>query len=225
MRVLSVNVGTAVEAEWAGRLRRTAIDKRRISHRVGVLANGLAGDERADKEHHGSPDQAVYSYAREDYDWWEREIGRELRDGLFGENLTTSGLDVTGAVIGERWRVGSAVLEVSGPRIPCVVFRNWMDEPGWVKRFTAAGRPGAYLRVVELGELGAGDSVEVVSRPEAGITVADWFRGRHGDADALGRILAVPGHDVEWDAMAEKVLARRPPETGPAAGERPGATV
>ncbi|MDX3107883.1 MOSC domain-containing protein, partial [Nonomuraea angiospora] len=152
MGVISVNLGKSVEAEWAGKLGRTAIDKRAVTHRVAVLANGLAGDERADQKHHGSPDQAVYSYARADYDWWEGELGRELRNGQFGENLTTSGLDVTGAVIGERWRVGSALLEVSGPRIPCVVFRNWMDEPGWLKRFTAAGRPGAYLRVVSLGE-------------------------------------------------------------------------
>ncbi|MFG1702419.1 MOSC domain-containing protein [Nonomuraea sp. M3C6] len=206
MRIHSVNVGRPVEAEWAGKMGRTAIDKRVVTHRVEVLANGLAGDERADKEHHGSLDHAVYSYAREDYDWWEGELGRELRDGRFGENLTTSGLDVNGALIGERWRVGSAVLEVSGPRVPCVVFRNWMDEPGWVKRFTEAGRPGAYLRVVELGELGVGDEVELVSRPEAGVTVGDWFRARHGDRDALGRILAVPGHDDEWDRMAERVL-------------------
>lgn len=132
MRILSVNVGTTVEAEWAGKMGRTAIDKQAVTHRVEVLANGLSGDERADKEHHGSPDHAVYSYAREDYDWWEAELGREVRDGRFGENLTTYGLDVNEAVIGERWRVGSAVLEVTGPRVPCVVFRNWMDEPGWV---------------------------------------------------------------------------------------------
>ncbi|GAA2862179.1 MOSC domain-containing protein [Nonomuraea rubra] len=206
MRILSVNVGTACDAEWAGSLKRTAIDKRAVGHRVAVRANGLDGDERADRKHHGSPDSAVYSYAREDYDWWERELGRELRDGRFGENLTTSGIDVNGALVGERWRVGSALLEVTKPRTPCVVFRNWMDEPGWVKRFTHAERPGAYLRVVELGELGAGDEVEVVSRPEVGVSVADWFRARNGDRDALRRILDVPGHDAKWDAMAERVF-------------------
>ncbi|MFC5825425.1 MOSC domain-containing protein [Nonomuraea insulae] len=206
MRILSVNVGASIDAEWAGDLKRTAIDKRVIGHRAEVRVNGLAGDERADIEHHGSTDQAVYSYAREDYDWWEGELGRELRDGRFGENLTTSGLDVNGALIGERWRVGSAVLEVTGPRIPCVVFRNWMDEPGWLKRFTAAARPGAYLRVVELGELGVGDEVEVLARPEVGVSVGDWFRARHGDRDALRRILAVPGHDGKWDEMAKRIL-------------------
>ncbi|SDG95587.1 MOSC domain-containing protein [Nonomuraea jiangxiensis] len=209
MRIISVNVGTVVEAEWAGTLRRTAIDKQAVGGRVKVVTNGLAGDERADQKHHGSPDQAVYAYASEDYAWWEGELGRRLRAGLFGENLTTSGLDVTNALVGERWRVGSAVLEVSGPRIPCVVFRNWMDEPGWLKRFTKAARPGAYLRVVELGELGEGDAVEVLERPERGVSVGDWFRARHQDRDALRRILAVPGHDARWDELAEQVLDSR----------------
>ncbi|MFF4192423.1 MOSC domain-containing protein [Nonomuraea sp. NPDC001831] len=204
MRILSVNVGRSFDAEWAGKLGRTAIDKRAVPHRVAVLRNGLAGDERADTPNHGAPSHAVYAYAREDYDWWQGELGRDLRDGRFGENLTTAGLDVNGALVGERWRVGSALLEVTGPRIPCVVFRNWMDEPGWLKRFTRAARPGAYLAVVEPGELGAGDEVEIVSRPETGMTVADAFRARHGDADALARVLAVPGHAPEWDELAAR---------------------
>ncbi|MEW9547978.1 MOSC domain-containing protein [Nonomuraea sp. NPDC050783] len=201
-----MNVGKTAVAEWAGKLGRTAIHKRPVEHRVPVHPNGLAGDERADQKHHGSPDQAVYAYAREDYDWWEGRLGRELPDGRFGENLTTIGVDVGGAVIGERWRVGSALLEVTGPRVPCVVFRNWMDEPGWLKRFTEAGRPGAYLRVIEVGELGAGDGVTVVSRPGPGVTVADSFLARHGDRDALRRILAVPGHAARWDELAERLL-------------------
>ncbi len=206
MRAISVNVGKAIDAEWAGRLGRTAIDKQPVTHRVAVGANGLAGDERADEKNHGAPGHAVYSYAREDYDWWERELGRELRDGQFGENLTTSGIDVNGALIGERWRIGTALLEVSGPRVPCVVFRNWLDEPGWVKRFTETGRPGAYLKVVELGELGVGDEVEVVSRPEGSVTVAESFLAYHGDEELLRRILAVPGHDSQWDRVATRVL-------------------
>jgi len=206
MRLISVNIALAVDADWAGRLRRTAIDKQPVTHRVEVRANGLAGDERADVKHHGTPSSAVYTYAREDYDWWERELGRELCDGRFGENLTTSGGEVNGALIGERWRVGSALLEVTGPRVPCVVFRNWLDEPGWIKRFTAAGRPGAYLKVLELGELGVGDEVEVVSRPDDGVTVAESFLAYHGDKELLGRILAAPGHDSAWDRVASRVL-------------------
>ncbi|MEV0382491.1 MOSC domain-containing protein [Nonomuraea sp. NPDC050643] len=206
MRIISVNVGRSVEAEWAGSAGRTAIDKRAVASRVAVLVNGVAGDERADRKHHGALDHAVYVYAREDYDWWEAELGRSLRDGQFGENLTTSGFDVNDAVVGDRWRVGSALLEVSGPRIPCAVFRGWMGEQGWLKRFTRAARPGVYLRVVELGELGAGDAVEVVSRAGAGVTVLDWFRARHGDRDALRRILEVPGHGAEWDELAGRLL-------------------
>ncbi|MEU4572871.1 MOSC domain-containing protein [Nonomuraea sp. ATR24] len=206
MRVLSVNVGTAVDAEWAGKLKRTAIDKRPVTHRVEVRAGGLAGDERADREHHGAPGHAVYAYAREDYDWWEAELGRELRDGRFGENLTVSGVDVNGALIGERWRVGTALLEVTGPRVPCVVFRNWLDEPAWVRRFTEARRTGAYLRVVEPGELGAGDAVDVVSRPGGSVTVAESFLAYHGDEELLRRILALPGYDPRWDRVAVRVL-------------------
>ncbi|MEV5558667.1 MOSC domain-containing protein [Nonomuraea wenchangensis] len=206
MRIISVNVGVAVTAEWAGRLGRTAIDKQPAGRRVPVRLDGLAGDERADRAHHGSSDQAVYAYAREDYDWWRERLGRELRDGLFAENLTTAGLDVNGAVLGERWRIGGVLLEVTRPRVPCVVFRNWMDEPGWVRRFTEAGRPGAYLRVVETGDVGAGDEVRIVARPEHGVTVSDWFQARHGDGDALRRMLTVPGHDPHWDELAARSL-------------------
>ncbi|MEV4295803.1 MOSC domain-containing protein [Microbispora rosea] len=209
MRILSVNVGRAVDADWAGNLRRTAIDKRKIEGRVAVCENGLAGDERADVANHGHPDQAVYAYAREDYDWWEPLMGRDLRDGEFGENLTTSGADVTGAVLGERWRIGTAVLEVTAPRVPCVVFRNWLDERGWVKRFTDANRTGAYFRVVEQGDLGAGDEIEVLHRPSGGVTIAESFRAYHGDRDLLLQILDLPGHSDKWDRVAERVLGDR----------------
>ncbi|QYC39755.1 6-N-hydroxylaminopurine resistance protein [Nonomuraea coxensis DSM 45129] len=215
MRIISVNVGVAIAAEWAGRLRRTAIDKQPAGDRVPVRPEGLAGDERADLKHHGSSDQAVYAYAREDYDWWQERLGRDLRNGRFGENLTTSGVDVNGAVIGERWRIGGTLLEVTGPRTPCVVFRNWMDEPGWVKRFTEAGRPGAYLRVVETGDVGAGDDVRIVARPEHGVTVSDWFLARHGDEDALRRVLTLPGHDPRRDER----VARSPREPVRSAGQ------
>ncbi|WP_182879321.1 MOSC domain-containing protein [Microbispora sp. H10949] len=209
MRILSVNVGRAVDAEWAGDLRRTAIDKRRAEGRVAVHGNGLAGDERADTANHGHRDQAVYAYAREDYDWWEPRMGRDLRDGRFGENLTTSGADLTGALLGERWRVGTAVLEVTYPRIPCVVFRNWLDERGWVRRFTEAGRTGAYFRVIEEGELGAGDEIEVLDRPADGVTIGEAFRAYHGDGDLLRRILAQPGRSDKWDRVAQRVLGSR----------------
>ncbi|MER6173918.1 MOSC domain-containing protein [Streptosporangium sp. NPDC001681] len=208
MHIVSVNVGRAVDAEWAGRLKRTAIDKTPVDGRVGASESGLAQDERADLEHHGSSDQALYAYAREDYDWWQAELGRELRDGMFGENLTTAGLDVNGAKIGERWRMGTVLAEVTGPRVPCSVFRSWIGEQGWLKSFTRAGRVGAYLRVVEPGELGRGDTVEIVSRPEGSVTVTESFRAYHGDRDLLRRLLAHPGHPERWNRVAERVLGR-----------------
>ena len=119
---------------------------------------GLAGDRVYDVWNHGGPDQAVYAYAREDLDFWEAELGRPLGNGVFGENLTTEGIDVNGALIGERWRVGpDVILEASCPRIPCGTFQGWLAQAGWIKRFTQAARPGSYLRVIEPGEIRAGD--------------------------------------------------------------------
>ncbi|WP_214108913.1 MOSC domain-containing protein [Acrocarpospora catenulata] len=206
MNILSVNVGRAVDAEWAGNTKRTAIDKRSVEGRVPVLANGLGGDERADMVAHGSPNQAVYAYAREDYDWWEGELGRPLPNGQFGENLTTTGIDVNGVLLGEQWRVGSALLEVTAPRIPCVVFRNWLNESAWVRRFTQAARPGAYFRVLEQGDLAAGDEIDVIWRPESSVTLTESFHAYHGDRDLMRRLLAFPGHAEVWDRVAERVL-------------------
>ncbi len=132
----------------------------------------LAGDDQADRRVHGGPDKAVYAYAREDTDWWESELGRELPHGMFGENLTLEGVDVSGAVIGERWRAGTVVLEVCQPRLPCSKLGLRFGDLRMVKRFGQASRPGAYLRIVTEGELGAGDELEVLSRPEHGVTVA-----------------------------------------------------
>src|ERR1700733_7052494 len=172
-RIVSVNTGGTKEAGWAGLLQRTAIDKRPVAAAVLVGALGLAGDEQTDQVNHGGPEQAVYAYAREDLDWWGARLGRELRDGMFGENITTVGLDVTGAMIGETWRFGGVVVQVTSPRIPCVTFRNWLDEKGWIRAFPAAGRPGAYLRVVQPGRLRVGDPIEVLSRPDDSVTIAE----------------------------------------------------
>jgi MOSC domain-containing protein YiiM len=205
-RVISVNVGRPVDIDWAGSSRRTAIDKRPVTGRVAVRTLGVAGDEQADNKHHGGREQAVYAYAREDLDWWAGQLGRELRNGIFGENLTLSGVDVNGALLGERWRVGTALLEITSGRVPCGVFRGWMNEPGWVKRFTAAERTGAYFRVLEEGDAAAGDPVTVEYRPAASATVTEAFRAYHGDRELMRRILRLPGHAPEWDAVAERVL-------------------
>lgn len=210
--MISVNVGRAVDAAWAGRLKRTAIHKRPAGDRVKVCALGLDGDEQADLENHGGPDKAVYAYAREELDRWAGLLDRELRDGVFGENLTTSGLDVTEARLGERWRIGGLLAEVTGPRIPCGVFRAWLAEPSWVKRFAQEGRPGAYLRVLEEGDVGAGDPIEIVYRPLIHPTIAEAMRAWYGDVGQLRRVLAVRGRASAWDAAAEKYLPddRRP---------------
>jgi MOSC domain-containing protein YiiM len=186
----------------------SAIDKRPTGARVPVGRLGLAGDEQGDTENHGGLDQAVYVYAREDLDWWTEQLGREVRNGGFGENVTTTGLDVTGALIGETWRLGEVVVQVTSPRIPCVTFQSWTGEDHWVKRFAAAGRPGAYLRVLAEGEIGAGDEIEVLSRPEQRVTVAESMLAYYGDADLMQTLLTVPGRGEKWDEIAERVLAR-----------------
>jgi MOSC domain-containing protein YiiM len=165
----------------------TAIDKRPVDGRLRVRPLGLFGDVQADRKHHGGASKALYAYAEEDAAYWAQELGRPIPAGLFGENLRTGGLDVGGAEIGERWRIGEElVVEVTCPREPCATFQRRMKEPHWVKRFSHAGRPGAYLSVVKAGTVGAGDAIEVLSRPGHGVTIASWFTGADvAQADAL----------------------------------------
>lgn len=178
-KLLSVNLSTSPTfGSWAGSEGSTGIDKRPATRRVRVFDDHVDGDTVVDRKHHGGPHKAVYAYAREDAAWWEAEIDRELAGGAFGENLTTSGIDINAARIGERWRVGSALLEVSEPRIPCRVFAGFWDRPHLVKEFTAAGRPGTYLRIIEEGELGADDGIEVEHRPAHQVTVALAFAAK-----------------------------------------------
>jgi MOSC domain-containing protein YiiM len=158
------------------RPNRTGIDKQPVPGRVAVGALGLAGDVQVNRRHHGGEGQAVYAYAQEDADWWAAELGRELPPGRFGENLRTSGLDLRNAVLGDRWQVGTALLEVTAWRVPCANFARFWDIPDLVKRFSAHGATGAYLRVLQTGEIGAGDVVEIVARPDHGITVETGFR-------------------------------------------------
>lgn len=160
-RVVSVNVGRKRPVERMGRLRETAIRKEPASGRLAVRGVNVEGDEQADRAVHGGPEQAVYAYAREDYEWWERELGQPLAPGTFGENLTTEGLDVSGAQVGERWRIGGLVLEVTKPRLPCWKLGQRMGDQRFVARFGDAGRFGAYLRIVAEGDVAAGDGVEV----------------------------------------------------------------
>ena len=154
------------------------------------LGSGLVGDFIGDTRHHGGDGQAVYAFAREDLDRWEQRLDRELPNGFFGENLTTSGLDVAEARVGERWRIGEGVvLQVTSPRIPCSTFRGWVNERGWLKKFTADARPGAYLAVIAPGGTSAGDPIEVIHRPEHEVTVALVFRALTTERDLLPSLL------------------------------------
>ncbi|CAM00773.1 MOSC domain-containing protein [Saccharopolyspora erythraea] len=173
--VASVNIAVVRTGSWTGRVGRSGIDKRPSDEPVKFTESGVLGDTVCDAKHHGAWYQAAYAFDTEDLAHWSREIGRELVPGNAGENLSMSGCDVSNAVVGERWRIGSVVLRVTGPRNPCSVFAGFWDVKGLVKRFTAHGRPGAYLAVEEPGVVSAGDTLEVLSRPEHGVRVSDVF--------------------------------------------------
>ena len=211
MKLLSVNGGQARPVPYTSHPDGlTGIDKRPVEGPVmvsapgpkGTAGSGLAGDTVCDLKHHGGDDQAVYAFAREDLDDWERELGRTLANGCFGENITTDGLDVSGALIGERWRIGPAVvLQVTSGRIPCRTFQGHLGEPGWVRRFTRKAATGAYLRVIEPGEIRAGDAVEILHRPGHGVTAAMEFRATTTERELLPRLLAA-GDDLHPEALA-----------------------
>ena len=171
-RVVSVNVGRPAPLATSHRVVRSAIVKTPVTGPVPARGTNLGGDEQGDRVHHGGHDQAVYAYATEDAAWWSAEIGRELEPGAFGENLTLGGVDVSGARVGERWRIGTAELQVTGPRVPCFKLEARIGVGGFQRAFLHAGRPGAYLAIVGEGELQAGDAVEIVHRPAHDVSVA-----------------------------------------------------
>ncbi|MEV5931410.1 MOSC domain-containing protein [Streptomyces sp. NPDC052079] len=212
MNLLSVNMGQPKPVPYTEhRDGMTGIDKRPVDRPVrvaapgpkGIGASGLDGDAVCETRHHGGNDQAVYAVAREDLDEWERTLRRRLANGSFGENLTTSGIDVSGALIGERWAVGpEVVLEITSGRIPCRTFQGHMGEKGWVKRFTERGAPGAYLRVIRPGEIRAGDPVRILHRPNHDVTVALQFRAVTTERTLLPRLPAA------GEALHPEVLAK-----------------
>jgi MOSC domain-containing protein YiiM len=200
--LLSVNIGLPKQiAVQQGRPVMSAIDKRAVPGSHTVQGVNVSGDDQADRLVHGGPDKAVYAYAEEDTVWWSAELGRELWPGAFGENLTTSGVDCTNAVIGERWRVGTALLEVCQPRQPCFKLGLHFDDPKFLKRFAQASRPGAYLRIIEPGEVAAGDAIDVIDVPDHGVTirlVADAVLLDHGLAAQAARAPQLPEALREW---------------------------
>ncbi|MEV6315871.1 MOSC domain-containing protein [Streptomyces sp. NPDC051776] len=223
MHVVSVNLGRPHFADYADAPGGTGIDKRPADGPVRVAAPGpkgtagsaLAGDAVCDRRHHGGTDQAVYGFAREDLDAWGAELGRPLRNGVFGENLTTTGLDVNGARIGELWRIGPGLLlEVCGARIPCRTFAGWLGETDWLKRFTRRAAPGAYLRVIEPGEIRAGDPITIVHRPDHEVSVSFLFRALTLEPELLPRVLAAgDALDPEARETAVKRSSRGPGRT------------
>ena len=210
--VRSVNAGSL--AEVPGLRRPSAICKQPVGRielrdpgpRRGGLGSGVVGDEIGSRKHHGGQTQAVYAVAREELDWWAEQLGRDLGDGMFGENLTTADLDVDAAEIGEQWRVGDTLLEVCGPRVPCATFAKHMGEPRWVKRFTEHGRTGAYLAVRQAGSITTGDTIEAVHRPGHGLRVPMLFRAAMGDRKLAAVFLeaqVLPKTEHDWLASRQ----------------------
>jgi len=195
-------VHTILPKTWEEPLS-TAIDKRPVEGRIPLKSLGFAGDVQCDRKNHGGVYAAVYAYADEDAAWWTSELGREVTPGLFGENLRTSGIDVTGAEIGEHWQVGEAglgvLLEVTAPRTPCRTFQDRMNEPHWVKRFTERNFPGAYLRVLQAGGVAAGDRVQVVHCPGHGVTIGELTAQRREPATLRRLLSAAARLDLDLD--------------------------
>lgn len=206
--MLSVNVGRPRELVYGGRPARSAIWKSAVTGRIAARGVNLEGDEQADRKVHGGPNKAVYAYATEDSRWWEQQLGRSISFGEFGENLSLEGVDVNGALIGERWKIGTTLLEVSEPRIPCWRLGVRMNDELFPRRFSEAMRPGAYFRIVIEGELGANDEVRRSELPEHDLTIRDVFRIYTRDRHEVERLLAVPQLSERWRSWAARMLPR-----------------
>ncbi len=212
-RIEAVCVSGVGLIELPGRgARPTGIDKRPVDGPVSVGRLGLDGDTQANQKVHGGEGQAVYGYAQEDADVWAAELDRELPAGRFGENLRTTGIDLSHAVLGERWRVGTALLEVTAPRTPCMKLQTHWGVPRLIKRFTERGLAGAYLRVLEEGVIAAGDVAELLHRPDHGVTMDLAFRAFTTDTHRIPELL--PALDVLPDRDRRKVAAALDDRTG-----------
>ena len=208
-QVDSVNVGRPKLLLINGQPNKTGIDKQPTDGPVELRDDAVAGDAVVDREHHGGYDKAVYAYASEDYAWWSGELGRELGPGAFGENLTTSGIAIAEARIGERWRVGSALLEVSEPRQPCSTLGAKMGDQRFVRRFAKALRLGTYMRIIEPGVVAAGDAIDVVDRPDHEVTVGLLGRVLFEDSSLGPQVLAAGALTDAWRAHGERLAAKQ----------------
>ena len=199
--LLAVNVGTPRKVELEGRVITTSIWKEPVDGRVEIRGVNVTGDDQADRTVHGGPDKAIYAYASEDTAWWTGQLGRDLGSAPFGENLTTLGVDVSGALIGEQWEIGSTLLEVRQSRMPCFKLGLRIGDPRFVRTFAQTDRPGAYLGILREGDVGAGDAVRIVHRPGHEVTVALMHRALLQDHELLPLLLEAPELMPEWRAF------------------------
>jgi len=212
MQIVSVNVGRPREVVWREMPVETAIFKAPLQGEVSVGKLNLAGDRQADLSVHGGADKAVYGYPHEHYEFWRKELATDLTWGNFGENLTIEGLSENDLFIGDRLRVGSSVLTVTQPRMPCYKLAIRFNRDDIIKRFLASRRCGFYFSVAEEGELAAGATVEVLSRDPERVTVVDivdLFLSGRPDTKLLERALRVAALPASWKmALAERASRR-----------------
>ena len=204
--LVSVNVGRPRQVRWHDRTVTTAIWKKPVTGRIRADGVNLDGDGQADRRVHGGSTKAIYAYAEEDYRWWAGELGAPLTPGTFGENLTIAGLDLTGAVIGERWQIGTATLRVTEPRVPCFKLGIRMGDAAFVHRFAAAARPGAYLAIEHPGEVGGGDTINLDHRPHHGVTIGTLERAYHGHRELLPQLAGLDDLSDTWRNWALRRL-------------------
>ncbi len=207
-KLLTISIGTPREFEYKGRTAISAIWKSPVQGRISAQGVNLEEDDQADREAHGGFDKAIYAYASEDLQWWEQQIEQKIEHGQFGENFTTQELDVSNALVGERWVVGSTIVEVSEPRIPCWRFGVRMNDNTFPKKFTQALRPGTYLRIIKEGDVGADDEIKVVEKPEHNLSVQDVFRIYTKDRHEAERLLNADKLSEAWKKWAIKQVEK-----------------
>lgn len=213
MKILAVSVGLPREIEHRGHRVLTGIFKQAVAGRVMLRRLGLDGDGQADLQVHGGPDKAAYAYPAEHYEAWRRELGRDdLAPGGFGENLTVSGMCEEAVRVGDVYRLGSAVVQVTQPRGPCVKLAIRMGDPHLAKPFLERGRTGFYLRVLAEGEVGAGDDAELLAAEAAGMTVAEICHLHYfarDDREGARRALGIAGLSASWRRKFEQWAGER----------------
>jgi MOSC domain-containing protein YiiM len=207
--VVSVNTGTVETLALPIGTTDSAIVKYPRRGPVATVAYGLEGDEQADRVSHGGPDQALYAYSLEDYAWWEAELQRTLSPGTFGENLTTFGFDPNDALVGERWAVGGALLEVSQPRLPCFKLAARLALPSFVRTFAQHRRPGSYLRIIDHGTVASGDAIDLEFRPAHHVSIREFFRIYLDNSVDPSPLLSVPQLSSAWHEWAELAVHKR----------------